>query len=167
MTSDPDTFPVPGYRWYVGSGIDEALVVRTLRRAYRDLGGSDGPHLAETVRRHLSSRSKLWWVVPDRATGADWSTIETDPVGCLWLSQAVDQRTGESQAYVFLVHVDPNHRRKGIGTGLMQQAHHWARQNGYHTVSLQVFTTNQAALGMYQKLGYTPQAIWLTRPSLN
>ncbi|MEO1590924.1 MAG: GNAT family N-acetyltransferase [Cyanobacteria bacterium J06632_22] len=157
MTPDADAFPLEGYRWYRGSGIDEALVVRTLRRAYRDLGGHDGPHLAETVRRHLSSRSKLWWVM----TAVDKQPL--DPVGCLWLSEAVDQRTGEAQAYVFLVYVAPEHRRQGIGTVLMQQAQQWAHQNGYGSISLQVFEANQAALALYRKLGYESQAVWLTK----
>ncbi|MEL6139818.1 MAG: GNAT family N-acetyltransferase [Cyanobacteria bacterium J06628_6] len=157
MTPDVESFPISGYRWYRGSGIDEMLVTKTLRRAYRDLGGSDGPHLIETVRQHLSSRSKLWWVVPE---GQD---EPTDPVGCLWLSEAVDQRTGETQAYIFLVYVTPAHRRRGIGTALMRQAHQWASKNGYGSVSLQVFESNRAALALYQKLGYESQAVWLTK----
>ncbi len=155
MIPEPAAFPIDGYRWYQGSGIDEALVVRTLRRAYRDLGAQDGPHLAETVRRHLSSRSKLWWVLPYGSSA--------EPVGCLWLSEAVDQRTGEDQAYVFLVYVAPEHRRRGIGTVLMQQAQQWASKNGYGSISLQVFESNQAALALYEKLGYVSQAIWLTK----
>ncbi|MEO0541085.1 MAG: GNAT family N-acetyltransferase [Cyanobacteria bacterium P01_A01_bin.105] len=160
MISDLEPLPIVGYRWYHGSGIDEALVVRTLRRAYQDLGGQDGPHLADTVRRHLSSRSKLWWVVPE---GPD---DETDPIGCLWLSEAVDQRTGESQAYVFLVYVAPAHRRRGIGTALMGQAQRWASKNGYPSISLQVFEANRAALALYEKLGYESQAVWLTKALL-
>lgn len=158
MTPELEAFPLDGYRWYRGSGIDEALVVRTLQRAYRDLGGQDGPHLAETVRRHLSSRSKLWWVVPEVE-----GKHPLDPIGCLWLSEAIDQRTGEDQAYVFLVYVAPEHRRQGIGTLLMQQAQQWASKNGYGSISLQVFESNQAALALYEKLGYESQAVWLTK----
>ena len=158
--------PIPaGYRLESGSSLDRARLVKFMQRAYRELGATDAiAHLADTVERHFSASSQLWWLVEKLSTRPSGlpGTDRPDPLGCLWLGEAIDQRSGLKQAYVFLLYVNPDHRQQGLGTALMHHAQQWAAQQGYSQIGLQVFEDNAPALKLYQKLGYRPQARWLS-----
>lgn len=165
---------IPGYDLKHGSRIDRALLVKFMQRTYRErYPHQDLGHLAATVDQYLAGETKLWWVIP-ALSGDDESRIQATlmrpgsishhaPVGCLWLGNAIDQVTGDRHAYVFLLYVSPDHRHQGIGLALMQHAEKWAQARGDRQISLQVFTTNQPALSLYQKLGYTPKATLMAK----
>lgn len=156
--------PVAGYSIEAGSSLDKARLVKFMQRAYQELGTTDASaHLAETVERHFSYQSQLWWLVKPPSAPSGLPGIHCpDPLGCLWQGEAIDQRTGLKQAYVFLLYVEPAHRRQGLGAALMAHAQQWAKQRGYGQIGLQVFESNQPALALYQKLGYVSQARWLS-----
>ncbi len=158
--------PIPAnYRLEVGASLDRARLVKFMQRAYRELGATDASaHLADTVERHFSARSQLWWLVEKSSVQPSGlpGTNRPDPSGCLWLGEAIDQRSGLKQAYVFLLYVSPDHRQQGLGTALMRHAHEWAVQQGYSQIGLQVFEDNAPALKLYRKLGYRSQARWLS-----
>jgi ribosomal protein S18 acetylase RimI-like enzyme len=84
-------------------------------------------------------------------------------VGCIWLGQATDQRTGQLHPYVLLLYVHSHHRRRGLATALLDTAHQWAITAGYQQITLQVFSDNGAAQALYQKLGYQPEALLMKR----
>mgnify|MGYP001026524419 CR=1 FL=1 len=162
-----EPFPIPNYRLEKGSSLDRARLVKFMQRAYRDLGATEiGTHLADTVSRHFTSKSNLWWLIgPQSATlagGLPGLQQRHEPIGCLWLGESIDQRNGQKQAYVFLLYVDKAHRRQGLGSMLMAHAQRWAKQQGYGQISLQVFEDNVSALNLYEKLGYKPQARWMS-----
>jgi RimJ/RimL family protein N-acetyltransferase len=50
--------------------------------------------------------------------------------------------------------VDRDHRRLGAGTALMVEAERWARQVGVRKLELHVFPYNEAAIALYEGLGY-------------
>jgi RimJ/RimL family protein N-acetyltransferase len=50
--------------------------------------------------------------------------------------------------------VDRGHRRVGAGTALMVEAERWARQVGVRKLELHVFPYNEAAIALYEGLGY-------------
>jgi RimJ/RimL family protein N-acetyltransferase len=50
--------------------------------------------------------------------------------------------------------VDRGHRRLGAGTALLVEAERWARQVGVSKLELHVFPYNEAAIALYQGLGY-------------
>ena len=158
--------PIPAnYRLEAGSSLDRARLVKFMQRAYRELGATDGSaHLADTVERHFSASAQLWWLIEKSSVQPSGlpGTNRSDPSGCLWLGEAIDQRSGLKQAYVFLLYVNPNHRQQGLGTALMHHAQQWAVQQGYSQIGLQVFEDNAPALKLYQKLGYRSQARWLS-----
>ncbi|PSB66933.1 GNAT family N-acetyltransferase [filamentous cyanobacterium CCP1] len=149
-------FLIPGYVLRLGSGLDRALLVQFMQRTYQELYPNyDYTHLAHTVDRFLSSDTPLWWVY-----------VEVDPrspVGCLWLGNAADQVQGDRHAYIFLLYVNPTHRRRGIGSALLRQAETWAVKRGDRQIGLQVFCNNQPAISLYQKLGYQTQSLWMVK----
>jgi ribosomal protein S18 acetylase RimI-like enzyme len=58
------------------------------------------------------------------------------------------------RAHIEALIVDKNHRRAGVGTGLMSAATSWARDRGAEEVVLTVWSGNDAAEAFYQRLGY-------------
>lgn len=155
--SKMSAFPVQGYRLRQGSGLDRSLLVHFLAQTYEELSGTQTfTHLADTVDRHLSRETPLWWV----ETADDVAR----PVACLWLGNAIDQEAGDRHGYILGLYVMPEHRRRGIATALLRLAQDWARQRGDRKIGLQVFANNTAALALYRKLGYQTHSLWLTRP---
>ena len=150
-------FSVPGYCLRQGSGLDRSLLVNFLSKTYEELAGTQSfTHLADTVDRHLSPETPLWWV--------EAAPPASGPVACLWLGNAVDQQQGDRHGYILVLYVLPEHRRRGIATALLKTAQAWAQARGDRQIGLQVFADNAAALALYRKLGYQPQAFWLTKP---
>jgi len=51
--------------------------------------------------------------------------------------------------------VQPKSRKKGVGTALLQSVMDWAKENPViEKVTLEVFATNQPAIGLYKKIGF-------------
>lgn len=145
-----------GFTLRQGTGLDHALLVKFMQRTYSELFPNESfGHLAQTVKRYFSNETPLWWV-----DGAESDT----PVGCLWMGNAIDQVTGDRHFHIFLLYVDPDHRRQGLATQLMRQAEEWARARGDHQLGLQVFQVNTRAIALYQKLGYQVQSLWMLKP---
>jgi RimJ/RimL family protein N-acetyltransferase len=46
------------------------------------------------------------------------------------------------------------HRGHGIGARMMERAIAWARAHNYHKLELSVYPWNEAALALYEKLGF-------------
>lgn len=145
------------YQLITGAAFDRASLLKFLRITYQELypQQKDYSHLESTVDRYLSVETPLWFVTTSQRDSAK--------IACLWLGIAIDQVTGIRHPNTFLIYIDPAHRRQGIGRALMQYAEVWARDRGYTQVGLQVFTDNQPAIDLYQKLGYRATSISMIR----
>lgn len=149
---------IPGYTVRTGSRLDRARLLKFMQLTYQELyPEGDFSHLAQTVEQYFTSSTPLWWV-------EETSPSQKVPVGCLWLGSAIDQVSRDRHAHIFLVYVAPEHRRRGIGSALMQEAETWAKDRGDRQIGLQVFLTNQPALNLYRKLGYDTQSLWMLKP---
>jgi GNAT superfamily N-acetyltransferase len=162
------SFEVPGYRLCLGSGLDRALLVKFMQRTYAEICAEGSfAHLAQTVEQYFSQDTPLWWVywAGLAAEAPVWrQEPPPQPIGCLWLGNAIDQANGSPHAHVFLVYVTPEHRRRGVGSALMRYAEGWAKARGDRQMGLQVFQSNHSALQLYQGLGYQTQSLWMVKP---
>jgi RimJ/RimL family protein N-acetyltransferase len=53
--------------------------------------------------------------------------------------------------------VDRDWRGRGAGSALVRAAVDWAREQGLHKLSLEVFTHNEAAIALYRKSGFAEE----------
>jgi len=53
--------------------------------------------------------------------------------------------------------VAADRRRRGVGTALVAASIDWARERGLHKLTLSVFPHNDAAIGLYRKLGFVEE----------
>jgi RimJ/RimL family protein N-acetyltransferase len=53
--------------------------------------------------------------------------------------------------------VDRDWRGRGAGSALVRAAIGWARAQGLHKLSLEVFAHNEAAIALYRKCGFTEE----------
>jgi ribosomal protein S18 acetylase RimI-like enzyme len=139
-----------GYHLRLGSGGDRSLLIHFLQRAYGEFSPEQAPlsHLADTVKQYFSAETPLWIVERD-----------SQAIACLWMGNAVDQVNGERYGHIFLVYVDPQHRRQGIATELIDRARQWAKERGQRQIGLQVFLTNENALSLYRNLGFQTRSL--------
>lgn len=152
----PVEFSVAGYALREGSCLDRSRLLHFLSKTYEELAGTQTfHHLAETVERHLSPETPLWWV--------ETIAPPTQAVACLWLGNAIDQQQGDLHSYILVLYVVPRCRRQGIATALLTLAQNWARARGDRQLGLQVFADNAAALALYRKVGFHTHSLWLTK----
>lgn len=57
--------------------------------------------------------------------------------------------------YLMDIIVAPHKRGQGVGRALMQEIEKWAKEKGVDYLELNVLTTNEAAIQLYTKEGYT------------
>jgi RimJ/RimL family protein N-acetyltransferase len=55
--------------------------------------------------------------------------------------------------------VGRDHRRRGVGRALMEAAERWARETGVRKLELHVFPHNDAAIALYEGLGYVREGL--------
>lgn len=70
------------------------------------------------------------------------------------LSIARDQHPASRHVADLGLMVDAAHRRRGVGTALLEAAVDWARQAGVRKLELHVFPWNKAAIALYDRFGF-------------
>lgn len=83
----------------------------------------------------------------------------TGLAGVVCLTTQVDYFTQERLAHVEVLAVDPSAQGRGVARILMDAAEEWARRQGFRRISLNVWTQNERARGLYQHLGYLPETM--------
>jgi RimJ/RimL family protein N-acetyltransferase len=73
------------------------------------------------------------------------------------LSVARDQHPASRHVADLGLMVAMSHRRRGIGTGLLEAALDWARHSEVRKLELHVFPHNEAAIRLYEKFGFVQE----------
>ena len=84
-------------------------------------------------------------------------TDDSDRAGMLWLGSSNDQFTCDPTGYLLGIYVEPELRRQGIGSMLLEEAEAICREKGYITMTLNVGAPNSAAVSFYDKHGFSTQ----------
>ena len=149
-----------GYQLKTGTKRDRDVLLTYMKLTYQELYPQQDKfeHLKVTISQYFSHHTPLWLleITPNSETRST--------VGCLWMGRAIDQKDGESYPHIFLLFVNPEHRRRGLGKALIQVAENYARSQGDRAIGLQVFANNQAALGLYQNAGFEIQSVSMIKP---
>ncbi len=72
----------------------------------------------------------------------------------LMIDEMPDEVTGDPQAFVAYMAVDPAHRAAGIGAALLERGEHEARERGLPYMALMVTEDNAAARALYERAGF-------------
>lgn len=73
------------------------------------------------------------------------------------LSVARDQHPASSHVADVGLMVAASHRRRGIGTALLDAAVQWGREAGVRKLELHVFPWNNAAIALYERYGFVKE----------
>lgn len=77
---------------------------------------------------------------------------------CLWGGRAVaygGMLLAPDEGQITNIAVDPDHRRRGLGALLMKRLERAARERGLLQIALEVRASNEAAIALYERTGYT------------
>lgn len=114
-----------------------------------------------TVREHCDPCSKDWW------EACVWGSHERDrfdlmekrsgnlmATASFWDVQPLSMSWGICTAGLCDLYVDPEYRRQGCASLLMNEAFRLLRRRGVSTVEVQTMDSNEAAISFYQALGF-------------
>ncbi len=118
----------------------------------------DAPTLARDETRRLLAQGLA---TPDHHLFELHAGDDDTPVGFLWLAQL--PRGQEQAVFVFQIHVEPEHRRRGHARAALQAAEAWARQRGAASLALHVFAHNTGARALYESLGLVVSSLNLLK----
>ena len=71
---------------------------------------------------------------------------------------------GKVRFWVDWLWTDPQQRRRGYATAILQHLSHEAAKMGADRIGLYVFTDNPNAMALYTKLGFTTMVMGMTKP---
>lgn len=74
------------------------------------------------------------------------------------------QEGGKVRFWIYWLWTDPQERRRGYATAVLQQLSHEAAKLGADRVGLYVFADNPHAIALYTKLGFTTTVMGMAKP---
>jgi GNAT superfamily N-acetyltransferase len=81
------------------------------------------------------------------------------PVGFVCATSRRDYFTQRVHAHVEVLAVEQRAQGRGVGSALMRAIEQWACALGHNVITLNAFTGNARARGLYEHLGYEPETL--------
>jgi ribosomal protein S18 acetylase RimI-like enzyme len=147
-----------------------SLTVRAFDEADRDAVVALAPRLCIGVASwrdpEAVAGAALEWVAESmaRAVSEDGALFVGERDGQVVGFVSVSTRrhfTGELDAYIGELVVDPRAERTGVGAALVGQACHWAAEAGLRRISLETGAANAGARLFYSRLGFDEEDVRL------
>ncbi|MCA9878591.1 MAG: N-acetyltransferase [Thermomicrobiales bacterium] len=86
------------------------------------------------------------------------------PLGLLVIKPDFDYFTDHPRAYIEILVVAESAEGRGVGRALMAFAEQWGRERGCREVVLDVFANNTGAIAFYERVGYAPDHLRMSKP---
>jgi len=83
--------------------------------------------------------------------------------GMLWMGISRDQFTCEETGYMLGVYVKEELRGKGFGKLLIECAEDWCKEHCLLSITLNVGSPNNDAIGIYEHMGFEPRSTVLKK----
>jgi len=118
---------------------------------------------ADALRLSREEHEKLLPQGPATPDHHLWSIVRSgdrEPVGMLWMGVV---HKPSRRAFIYNIEIYPQFRRHGYAMQAMLRLEEEARRLGLESIGLHVFGHNTAARPLYEKLGYVPTNINMTK----
>lgn len=86
-----------------------------------------------------------------------------EPLGLLIIWLDVDHFTDHARAHVEVLVVAQSAEGQGVGRALLAFAEQWGREHACREVVLNVFSTNTGAIAFYERLGFAPDHLRMSK----
>jgi GNAT superfamily N-acetyltransferase len=133
---------------------DEWRELRDLRlRALRDAPDAFG----STYEREIEYPDQDWleWAVDSGEGGSSITVIALDDGRWIGMAMGAPHRDHPEEAGLFAMWVDPGARGAGVGRALIERVVVWAGSAGFAVLRLRVTVSNDAAVRMYARMGFS------------
>lgn len=143
---------------------DRAFLIEIMKRLIPDRTAS--PREPGAIARYLNEQASGQ---PPFAAGTElYIAVDQtgERLGLLGIRQDEDYFSGHPRAYVELLAVVEAATGRGIGRALMDFAEKWARDRHCHEVALDAFSGNVGALAFYERIGFQPDHVRLSKSLL-
>ena len=101
----------------------------------------------------LQSKDQYLYSLYDDETGEN--------IGVLWF--AVRTQGCKPEAFIYDIMIYEGHRRQGYATSALEVMEARVLELGLHKISLHVFGHNSPAVSLYEKIGYEPTNIMMSK----
>ncbi|MFT4036755.1 MAG: GNAT family N-acetyltransferase [Thermomicrobiales bacterium] len=86
-----------------------------------------------------------------------------EPLGLMIIWLDADHFTGHARAHVEVLVVAESAEGQGVGRALLAFADQWGRDHDCREVVLNVFSTNTGAIAFYERLGFAPDHLRMSK----
>lgn len=86
------------------------------------------------------------------------------PLGFIHVTTEMDYYSQHEQAHIGDLVVASGGEGQGIGAALMRAGEAWARERGFALLTLNVFTQNERARQLYERVGFQPDTVRYIKP---
>ena len=123
----------------------------------------DAPDAFGSTYAEESVRTDAEWMAwaAALAEGSSFGAVAVDDGGWIAMAVGAPHRDHPGEAGLFAMWVAPDARRAGIGRDLVEHVVAWARSRDFPVLRLLVTETNDGAMDLYERCGFTDEGVRL------